>query len=365
MTIYPIKMLKDEAGTPFIPLVAPESVIDTHGDTLVDMLENKVNEPETEGTAGQVLTTDGEGGRVWTTVQGGGGGTSDYTALSNKPQINSTTLSGNKTSADLGIENIFRYSTMPTASSTLLGQVVQYIGATTANYQNGSLYECITSPNTADTYVWSKISDNGCIYTARSATSATLIVYTPGDTDSSWSNSSAIGAAIGYINKAKESGVTQLDITFYDYGDAYNTSCSFLTARFRINPQTNAEINTSTTNSILISYNAHGSYSTNYAVVMKCTSTLKVWYSSTTAKYFRMALNFNGVSNTSHAYLAKDNTEAYTPTNDYNPATKKYVDDSISGIIIPNATSTTVGGIKCRYDSVDGTLYITNDGTNP
>lgn len=105
MAIYPIKMLKDEAGTPFIPLVAPEAVIDTHGDTLADMLENKVNEPETEGTAGQVLTTDGEGGRTWTTVQGGGGGTSDYTALSNKPQINSTTLSGNKSSSDLGLQD--------------------------------------------------------------------------------------------------------------------------------------------------------------------------------------------------------------------------------------------------------------------
>lgn len=34
---------------------------------------------------------------------GGGGGTSDYEELTNKPQINGTTLSGNKTSADLGI----------------------------------------------------------------------------------------------------------------------------------------------------------------------------------------------------------------------------------------------------------------------
>ena len=34
---------------------------------------------------------------------GGGGGSSSYSDLSNKPQINGTTLSGNKTSADLGI----------------------------------------------------------------------------------------------------------------------------------------------------------------------------------------------------------------------------------------------------------------------
>lgn len=39
--------------------------------------------------------TDGQGG--------GGGGTTDYTDLDNKPSINNVTLSGNKTSADLGL----------------------------------------------------------------------------------------------------------------------------------------------------------------------------------------------------------------------------------------------------------------------
>lgn len=34
---------------------------------------------------------------------GGGGGTSDYTELSNKPQINGTTLTGNKTTSDLSL----------------------------------------------------------------------------------------------------------------------------------------------------------------------------------------------------------------------------------------------------------------------
>ena len=34
---------------------------------------------------------------------GGGGGTTDYTDLSNKPQINGVTLTGNKTTIDLGI----------------------------------------------------------------------------------------------------------------------------------------------------------------------------------------------------------------------------------------------------------------------
>lgn len=37
---------------------------------------------------------------------GGSGGTSDYTDLENKPQINSVTLTGNKTTSDLGINEV-------------------------------------------------------------------------------------------------------------------------------------------------------------------------------------------------------------------------------------------------------------------
>ena len=38
-----------------------------------NLLQKKVDEPINEGTNGQVLTTDGNGGRTWKTVQGGGG----------------------------------------------------------------------------------------------------------------------------------------------------------------------------------------------------------------------------------------------------------------------------------------------------
>ena len=49
-----------------------------------------------------------ENGQVteWQYVPVGGGGTSDYSDLQNKPQINGITLSGNKTSADLGVPTV-------------------------------------------------------------------------------------------------------------------------------------------------------------------------------------------------------------------------------------------------------------------
>lgn len=57
-------------------------------------------------------------------------------------------------------------------------------------------------------------------------------------------------------------------------------------------------------------------------------------------------------SSNSYAFLTtainSNMTGAYVPTKDYQPATKKYVDDNI---------------IKSRLDGT--TLYLTNDGTNP
>ena len=65
-------------------------------------LDDKISEPSNDGTSGQVLMTNGSGTRYWGTVSGGGG-TNDYTQLTNKPHINSVTLTGNKSLSDLGI----------------------------------------------------------------------------------------------------------------------------------------------------------------------------------------------------------------------------------------------------------------------
>lgn len=48
---------------------------------------------------------------------GGGGGTSDYTDLTNKPQINGNTLSGNKSASDLGLMPTTTLATVATSGS--------------------------------------------------------------------------------------------------------------------------------------------------------------------------------------------------------------------------------------------------------
>ena len=63
--------------------------------------------------------------------------------------------------------------------------------------------------------------------------------------------------------------------------------------------------------------------------------------------------------------LTKTNTTSYTPTNDYNPSTKKYVDDAVANINIPMYTITTTksfmdGYINFETDVINKMTEIVN-----
>lgn len=106
----------------------------TYVETNTPIKAKPMTEPATEGNAGNVLKTDGHGGRYW--APGGSGGTGDYEDLDNRPQINGTTLSGNKTGADLGLIE------EPAAEGTA-GQVLTTDGAggrTWATVQGGDFF---------------------------------------------------------------------------------------------------------------------------------------------------------------------------------------------------------------------------------
>lgn len=60
--------------------------------------------------ADKYLKSDG----TWATVSGGGGGTTNYNSVVNKPKINNVTLQGNKTLSDLGIQPAGNYLTTET-----------------------------------------------------------------------------------------------------------------------------------------------------------------------------------------------------------------------------------------------------------
>lgn len=65
----------------------------------------------------------------------GGGGTTDYTALTNKPSINSVTLSGNKTAADLGM---IAAPSSPATGAFLVWDGSAWTAQTLSTWQGGS-----------------------------------------------------------------------------------------------------------------------------------------------------------------------------------------------------------------------------------
>ena len=72
------------------------------------------------GSAGQILAkkSGADFDFKWVTGGGGGGGTTDYTDLSNKPQINGVPLIGNKTSSQLNINIPAPYTLLPNPVGT-------------------------------------------------------------------------------------------------------------------------------------------------------------------------------------------------------------------------------------------------------
>lgn len=73
----------------------PETSIEALTDTAIETPEN-----------GEVLKYDADQGKWVNGTASGGGGTSDYTDLTNKPKINNVTLAGNKSLSDLGIVEV-------------------------------------------------------------------------------------------------------------------------------------------------------------------------------------------------------------------------------------------------------------------
>lgn len=86
---------------------------------------------------------------------GGGGGTSDYTALSNKPQINGVELSGNKTSAELGVKDDFSFNAPLVQTSVTVqnyGGIIYSDNQVTIPYNSNRFNVFSRGTNTLDCY---------------------------------------------------------------------------------------------------------------------------------------------------------------------------------------------------------------------
>lgn len=79
------------------------SQLKTYADSVSSALSSKLDAPASEGTAGQVLTTDGDGTYTWTTVSS----SASYTA-SNGITISGTNIQG--VDADEGVVGVVSFA---------------------------------------------------------------------------------------------------------------------------------------------------------------------------------------------------------------------------------------------------------------
>lgn len=103
-----------------VPTALADLTDDSTHRLVTDTEKAKINGLANIKTIGVGLNLDDATGEL-TATGGGTGGTTNYNDLSNKPQINSVTLSGNKSSADLGLADA---SDIPTALSDLTDDAI-------------------------------------------------------------------------------------------------------------------------------------------------------------------------------------------------------------------------------------------------
>ena len=86
-----------------------ESAIQKNTDDIIDLQNNK-QDLLISGENIKTINNESILGSGNIEIGGGGGGTSNYNALTNKPKINNVELNGNKTSSDLGIQPAGNYA---------------------------------------------------------------------------------------------------------------------------------------------------------------------------------------------------------------------------------------------------------------
>ena len=190
------------------------------------------------GTSGQVLTknTNTDYDLTWTTPSGGGGGTTNYSDLTNKPSINSVTLSGNKTASDLslasashthGKADITDFPTIPTVTDTYNSSSSNAMSGKAVNSALGTLDGTVSGSAgssktlTAFSQTDGKVSATfGNISITKSQISDFPAIPTITDTYSSTSSD-------GMSGKAVKSAIDALDGTISGTAGASKTLTAF------------------------------------------------------------------------------------------------------------------------------------------
>jgi len=249
----------------------------------------------TQGTTGQVLTTNGSGNIYWSTVSGGGGGglTGAQIAANNWTFTNAITISGNSVisanlSVNAAIATITIGNTSTTTYSTINSTVVNattFTGtANNSNYIGGNSAATIYSTFAQNTSVYSTFAQNTAIYAY--AASNTYVNSTFAQNTSVYSTFAQNTAIYAYA-----ASNTYVNSTFAQNTAiyAYAASNTYVNSTF----QTLAAVNTSI-----------AAYLPNYTGVVNGSShAVGTTFTANSTLVNAAAINITGQTNTATLYV--------------------------------------------------------------
>lgn len=206
-----------------------------------------------------------------------------------------------------------QYDVMPTADATTVGKIVQYTGATDSTYTNGYFYIGTTDGEATPTYSWENIE----VQANGGGGTPTYVISNESST-TDWQPVVDYYVANNCLPNIFLPGRGVL-YSFVLSGREYYFEFRY-TARNSFNWSTYSEPR----------------YGVKLTVSNNIVTRVDTWNDPQAVDLRsyndRWGVGFGNV-------LTTGNTASFTPTGDYNPATKKYVDDSIA-----SAITTTLGG---------------------
>lgn len=233
-------------------------------------------------------------------------------------------------------QDIMQYSTMPTASSTYEGEIVQYIG-TTGTYTNGYFYICTED---SGTYSWTNInvqnpglpSDLARIYTCDTFTGSTSGDLFDACKQVYEDYTNGINSAL-YVHISTDTANTTNGFYIYYYDSTYGFHKLIRTE-----------------NKTIINQTSSYSQITESGGVIDLTITngevVRINPGISTGQAAREVLE-----------VGKDYATPYTPQYNGSPTTKKYVDDGLSG-----KQDALVSGTNIK--TVNGSTILTSGDIN-
>lgn len=226
-------------------------------------------------------------------------------------------------------------TTMPSAGGTPYNQIIQYVGPTTNEYIQGHYYHSVYNETTHQDE-WQEIGDfvshpelaeivnnlnlNNMRYNFP-AYYVDLISFSTEEPYITPSLDDVQAAVIAKMQEAYDAGKTKFYLVFRNAnGDHPIRSFPVL-----------VDINTNTGVITTTGYKQVGSVTSTGAVSYAVSLAYGTWsISNNVISHTGEHIGAYLVTNSTFNYLAKNNITAYTPTLDFHPATKKYVDDTVS-----------------------------------